>query len=296
MARPGPKTSGRLVLAIQFWSGDRDAAMRNARRIADNEPKFRNDVEFLFVARFDCPHDPATIAHVSKKFRTSTYTSTRSGTGWPSGCNDVWCDLMCNHAIRNVYSGAWQDVKAVLTFEGDAIPVVKDWINQLSAEWNVAAAQGKTIVGCFMPPPLCGPVGHINGNAMFAPDLFARIPQIIGCSPHGGWDFIFAPLFKPHWFKTPLITNYYKSLNITEKEIRRRAPDGRIPAVVHGVKDRSVETFADAFLAGSGEIIFPDDTSSVLAAAVVEVPAVPRQKSRDIPVEVPSLLEVESIL
>ena len=54
------KTSGKLVLCTQFWAGDRDAAMRNARRIADNESKFRDDAEFLFVSRFDSTRDGRT--------------------------------------------------------------------------------------------------------------------------------------------------------------------------------------------------------------------------------------------
>lgn len=258
---PPPKTSGRLVLALQFWAGDKAAAMRNARRIADNEKIFRRDVEFVFVARFDCAHDDETVAYVAKKFRTSKWTSTRKGTGWPAGCNDVWCDLMCQHAMRSLYSGAWADVKAIFTLEGDCIPVVSDWIDQISAEWDCAATQGKFVVGCFMPPPLCGPIGHINGNALFPPDLFARVPQVIGCSPHNGWDAMFAVFFEPHWFKTPLITNYYKSLSVTERDFRRVAADGRIPALIHGVKDLSCENFADRILFGPQVRVLPPTLS-----------------------------------
>lgn len=243
-----PKTAGRLVLALQFWSGDREAAMRNARRIADNEPRFRHDVEFLFVARFDCPHDAATVAHVSKKFKTSTWTASRTGTGWPAGCNDLWADLFCSHSMRQLYSGAWADVKAVFTMEADCIPVAPDWIDQISAEWDRAAGLGKFIVGCFMPPPVNGPVGHINGNALFPPDMFVRVPQILGCNATQGWDFVHALAFEPHWFKTPLITNYYGAKNVAEADIRRVAPDGRVPAIVHGAKDLSVERFADGVL------------------------------------------------
>jgi hypothetical protein len=219
--------------------------MRNARRIADNEPAQRTDVDFVFVARFDCPHDLETVKYVSKKFlRTSVYTSQRRGTGWPHGCNELWSDVACRMAPNLLRSIEWQDVKAMFTFEADAIPVVPDWIDQLSTEWNVAVAKGKFIVGCLMPPPML----HINGNAMFPPDIFFRVPEVLGCSPVKGWDFAYAQFFEPHWYPTPLITNYYKDLNVPVTAIRRKSPDGRIPAIVHGVKDESVEAFADIVL------------------------------------------------
>jgi hypothetical protein len=242
------KTSGKLVLCTQFWAGDREAAMRNARRIADNEPKFRDDAEFLFVARFDSTHDRATVEHVSKKFKVSTWTATRHGTGWPAGCNDTWCDTACNYFLRQLYDGKWDNVKAILTFEGDCIPVMRDWISQLSAEWDRAAAKGKFVVGAFMPPPVNGPYGHINGNSMYPPDLFERVPAVLGCDPTQGWDYALAPQFRNHWYPTPLITNYYKAKNVAVKDIRRRAPDGRVPVLIHGTKDSSISDFADYIL------------------------------------------------
>ena len=35
-----------IVLCLQYYHGDQEAANRNARRIADNELAFRDDVEF----------------------------------------------------------------------------------------------------------------------------------------------------------------------------------------------------------------------------------------------------------
>ena len=174
MTNSPPKTSGKLALVLQFWDGDRDAAFRNALRIADNEPTFRKDVEFVFVSRFDSLLDKEVVAKVAKKFKTSSFHCTRKGTGWPSGCNDMWADWVCTGAMGKIFSHEWDDVKAMFTFEADAIPVHTDWIDQLSAEWDRAAEKGKYIVGCFMPPPQNGPVGHINGNALFAPPAVVR--------------------------------------------------------------------------------------------------------------------------
>ena len=187
----------------------------------------------------------------------STWTATRHGTGWPAGCNDTWCDTACNYFLRQLYDGKWDNVKAILTFEGDCIPVMRDWISQLSAEWDRAAAKGKFVVGAFMPPPVNGPYGHINGNSMYPPDLFERVPAVLGCDPTQGWDYAFAPQFRNHWYPTPLITNYYK------------APDGRAPVLVHGVKDLSAEKFADRVLGPNGENIPPQPREQ--PAPVLEV-------------------------
>lgn len=246
---PPPKPFGKLALVLQFYPGDRDAAMRNAVRIADNEPEPRVDTEFVFAARFDTTPDPRVVDYVRQKFpETSVFTSSRRETGWPAGPNALWADVMVNCANARFLRSQWIDVKAVLTFEADCVPVQKDWINQLSAEWDVAARKGKFVVGCLMPPPKFGPVGHINGNALFAPDLYQRIPAILGCSPVRGWDAVHAQAFQPHWYPTPLIQNYYRDREVSAEDIERVAPDGRKCVLLHGVKDKSVEDYADKVL------------------------------------------------
>lgn len=234
----------RLVLALQFWAGDKEAAMRNARRIADIEPKFRDDVEFCFVARFDCPHDKDTVEYVSKKFKVSTYTCLRRGTGWPAGCNDVWFDFMQEAGGR--YMREWSDVKAVFTFEADCIPIAKDWIDVMSAEWDEGAAEGKLVCGCWMPYVGDG-FGHINGNALFHPYL-TRAKQLIGCSPIVGWDDAIAPAISTVWHKAGFVKNLYRAVNVAESDIVSEWIPGKRPVLIHGVKDLSVENYADRIL------------------------------------------------
>lgn len=240
----------KIALALQFWEGDKDMAMRNARRIADNEPKFRDDVEFCFVARWDSAPDLDTVNYVSKKFRTTVYRSTRRGQGWPFGCNELWCDLM-QESVRRKYNQSWNDVKAVFTFEGDCIPVARDWLDVLHAEWDTTTAAGKLLTGAFHDSG--SPVGHINGNALFHP-LIALTLGLVGCDPLVGWDCAFAPKMQPYWRKSGRIKNMYKETNVTEDALLGPALDNIVPVVVHGVKDDSVEKYADRVLLKAGSV------------------------------------------
>ena len=76
----------KILLALQFWKGDKDQAMRVARLIADLEPRHTDFADFLFVSRFDCEQDLATVEYVSQKFNVHTYVNRhRRGTGCRHG-------------------------------------------------------------------------------------------------------------------------------------------------------------------------------------------------------------------
>lgn len=238
----------KIALVLQGCPLDGEAVERNALRIARNEPTYRSDVEFVFSCRFDWIPRPEVVQEVSQKFRTSVYRSKRRGTGHPAGCNDLWCGWVTDGALKRVYSGEWNHVKAMFTFEGDAIPVHPDWISKMSAEWDRAAALGKFIVGCWHPVGIPG-TGHVNGNMLVAPDIGAKFSQLLGCPPDQAWDMYFGGIFEPHWHKSGFIANYYKDLNVTAEQINRCWADWKEPAVViHGVKDKSVEAYAAGVL------------------------------------------------
>jgi hypothetical protein len=238
----------KIVLALQYWDGDKDMAMRNARRIADNEPKFRDDVEMCFVHRFDSSPDAATIDYVSKKMEVSVYKGQRRGVGWPGGCNDLWCDLM-QEAVRRSRTANWRDAKAIFTFEADCIPIAKNWIDEFHREWDAASAEGKLVAGAWCDS--CTPLGHVNGNAMFHLQIALKL-GLVGCAADMGWDVAFAMAMSPHWKKSGLIKNLYRAKNVSDVDIRAEWVPGVTPVMVHGVKDLSVEAYADRVLRTSG--------------------------------------------
>jgi hypothetical protein len=232
----------RKALALQFWEGDRDQANRVARMIADNEPTFRKDVEFVFVPRFDTTADAETVEYVSKKFPTSVFRTSRRETGWPGGCNAMWCSLANEFLLGKHYRGDWPDVRWALTFESDCVPVHPDWINRLDAEWDLAEADGKKVMGCWMPNG--HPMGHLNGNLMISPDFARHHSGILGCPSDRAWDVEFAPIFEPVWRKTGLIANFYRALKVTDAQFEKVYSGDAPPVLIHGVKDSSAEDYA----------------------------------------------------
>jgi hypothetical protein len=235
----------RIVVVLQFWDGDREAAFRNARRIADNEPHYRKDVEIMLCARFDAKHDDEIRNYLARKFRVSQYTGYRRSVGWPDGCNELVMDLF-QESIRRVRSGDWWDVKALYLMEADCVPVHREWLTRLHAEWDATEQEGKWLCGWWGDS--CSPVGHMNGNLLVHPLIAQFLPDLIGGKAGVAWDAYFAPRFHPHWRKAGFMENLYKQTNISSEWLRAVTTSTPPLVLIHGVKDLSVEAFADAVL------------------------------------------------
>jgi len=241
----------RLVVVLQFWEGDKAAAMRNARRIADNEPKFRDDFEIMFASRFDCQQDQETIQYVSKKFKTSIFKSPRRATGWPHGCNDLLFSI-AQESFQRVTKGPWANVRAMYLMEADCIPVHREWLDRLKHEWELTEQSGKWIAGWWAANgndaigPDGGPVGHINGNMLMSPMIARYVPKFYGCPATSAWDCFFAEDFAPRWRKADFMENLYHQAAPSRKELELMVARGSV--LIHGVKDTTVEEFADSVL------------------------------------------------
>lgn len=226
----------KIVVALQFWEGDKDKAMSLARLIADIEPAKNEKVEFAFFARFDATHDEETVAYVSRKFNVWKMTCRIPGTGWPDGCNAMAIDLM--HQANEWSHDRWKQIKAVYLIESDILPMRRDWLARLTAEWDVTSAQGKLLMGSFYP--FHSPVGHINGNMFIDPQIVSRIKGLQACPPGRAWDTEFAVKFSPHWYKSVQMTNHYDFKRNIPGDVLFSTVDGKTPVcVVHGVKDGS---------------------------------------------------------
>lgn len=230
------KDPRKLLLAIQFWKGDQAQAMKVARLAADLETRHSDLADFLFVSRFDCPHDMETIKYVSRKFNVHHHVSRRRATGWPWGCNELWfetCQYIYEHSID---AKRIPEYKAVLTFEADAFPMCPNWISMLSEEFD--ALQPAKIIGAMQRYP----APHVNGNALFSCDpkfmhWIAR--KVTGCAPSGGWDFLLAKHFKEWgWKNSNLFRSWWQTPTLEPERFATLQKEG--VAFLHGVKDESV--------------------------------------------------------
>lgn len=244
--RPGEK----LLLCLQYWEGDKRQAMNLARYVADLQSSRCEIADFLFVSRFDCPHDMETIKHVSKKFNIFHYTSKRRGTGWPNGCNELWFgSLEWVYSMIEARKIPWY--KAVFTFEADGVPLASNWINQFSMAWDQESAKNLTFVlGSYLTNP--GP--HINGNAMFSCNMaFLKwlVKQVGGVRPSAGWDYALYPDFRKWGARSyPALKSYWGSKTFTEEGFDAELAQGTV--YLHGVKDSSLLKMARKKFIGQG--------------------------------------------
>ena len=228
----------KLILALQFWSRDKEQAMKVARLVADLQPNFCETADFLFVARFDCTQDEETIKYVSRKFNVQHFVnSCFRGSEWPHGCNSLWFGVQ-DYLFKMQEAKRIPDYKAVLTFEADSCPIHPAWIAELSRAWDLAHAK---VVGHLLPNGPDGR-GHINGNCMSSCDMdFLRwiARKVGGVSPHGGWDYLLAPQFRARgWADTPTIRSWYRTPSVDEATFNLIVSQGI--ALLHGVKDSSL--------------------------------------------------------
>lgn len=244
-------TTNKFLICLQYWSGDRAQALQLARLLADIEPTMSERADFLFVSRFDCTHDAATVAHVARKFKVFTHTSKRRGTGWPLGCNSLWFGTM-EWFFRKIEARQVLPYKAAFCIEADGIPMSKTWIADLSNQWDVINKRKPVVMaGAWLangPIPDCG---HINGNAMITGDLkflkhlVLRIQDVKGTV---GWDYGLAPMFRDWgWSDMHLIRSVWRQ-PITEEIFLRNQREGTI--WFHGIKEDNGIKLCRKFLLG----------------------------------------------
>lgn len=233
-----PPTTNKFLICLQFWEGDRAQALQLARLIADIEPTMSERADFLFVSRFDCTHDTATVNYVARKFKTFTHTSKRRGTGWPSGCNGTFFGTM-EWFYHKKQARQVVPYKAAFCIEADGIPMSKTWIADLSNHWDwINNRKPVVMAGAWLangPIPDCG---HINGNAFISGDLkFLKhlVARIQDVDINVGWDYCLAPTFREWgWSDMPQIRSVWRT-PLTEQIFLHHQRTGTL--WFHGSKD-----------------------------------------------------------
>lgn len=239
------RANSKILLALQYYPGDRDAAMSTARMLADVQEAHCDIADFCFVSRFDTTPDPDTVLYVSRAFNVMTIRSRRTGTGWPHGPNELWFDLV-DQTSELITAGFWPKYQAVLTFESDTTVLSKTWVADLKSEWE-ARPSNTWIMGSLQSQP----DEHINGNLLISADLdyLKKVRAIGGCAPSGGWDYELRHRFKAWgWFPTNKMVSWWNSRTLLEPDFLRLQKSGCV--FFHGVKDRTGEVWARKHLIG----------------------------------------------
>lgn len=226
----------RILLALQFWQGDKERAGKLARFIADQQVAHSQEVDLLLSARWDCDPDPSVVRHCSRAFNVYTTKGSTKLTGHPAGCWALWHDTV--EFVRDgTSSGRLPRYDCVLTFEADCVPLTKDWAVRLLGAWLRDGA-GQMALGHEILPKV-SPYPHLNGNMLVSGEL-RHLDELakFTCSTKSAWDLKIYPLLKRHGCRSipEIRSGIFKEVG--DGWVRAAIEDGVV--FVHGDKDGSV--------------------------------------------------------
>lgn len=242
--------SNKILIALQFWEGDKASAIRLANFLADLEPRHSDLADIVLINRFDCKVDyQGTLLKLARKFNVFSYTSPQRGVGWPDGCNSLWFGTM-----EWVYSfmeiGKLPGYKAIFTCEADGAPLSVDWVARMSAAWDSTQHGEKKV---FIAGPLVkgnGVEEHVNGNCLVSGNMrfLHWITRRVAGVPGGcGWDYYLRDAFKRWgWANIPGMVSYYNTPLFSREQYEQMLKQQLI--WVHGDKSNCLIDYGRARL------------------------------------------------
>lgn len=231
----------RILVCVQMWAGDRDAAMSMLRLMADIAPNGKYDADLLVAVRFDCPFDLAGIMQIARSWRqVFTYRSTTKESGWPAGCNSVQHDVL-RHYFEKCRRGEWK-YEAILMLEADCAPLSRDWLQRINDEWKSC---GKPVLG-YARPTEDGTPDHTNAVACYSQRLSQIRPDFPQMRTDVGLDWAYRTWLLSHTCPSRTIFMDYAFQYFDEERLfALRSFSGKhplagqapfLPAILHGGK------------------------------------------------------------
>ena len=209
-----------LVLALQFWKGDQDRALKLARMLADIERGRRGNILFAFCRRFDVPMTGElwnTGLHVGRKFSVTHIQSPVEAEGHPDGCFGLWSGTAQKlyEAYTTVRGWKWANV---FFFEPDGGPTCSDWIDRLIRAHIQTLQERKRVTA-----PLTGRTftdwvtdwDHANGNLLMHLSCWGDHRSLRLCTPGVPWDLMHAQVLLSEMGTPQPILNISGAQNIT---------------------------------------------------------------------------------
>lgn len=260
----------KILLVLQYFEGDKDAAHATARLIADVQPRFSQEADFLLVRQPGTTRDAEVVRQVSSKFYTFEHTQRIPAAGWPPQSNAFFLDTAA-WLFERISTKTLPDYKAVLLLEFDDVPLRPDWISMLSAEWDKKQAR---VVGCVVDNKV--DVWHINGNLLMSTEtIFLDAIRSRGMpAPASAWDVVFAPMFR-RWgaAHTSRIASFWRKETASDEFMLEQVRNGVV--MLHGIRDSSARRWARVSMGlGMDDM----DLKKLPSVAVVAPPSVPMQQ------------------
>lgn len=235
-----------ILLALQFWEGDKQRAGELARFLASLEPTKNPRVDLLLSARWDCEVDKQVIQDCNRAFQTYHCRGRTQLTGHPMGSWALWKDTV-EHVRRASADHRMPRYDCILTFEADCVPLVRGWADRLLAAWERTGGQ-RIAVGHEILPNT-SPYPHLNGNLLL--NGSAEMLDILSkyeCPEKSAWDIPIYPLLKRYGGTSIPEMRSGIFFDVPKVWVTDAIEEGVV--FVHGDKDGSVFRGAQAAMDG----------------------------------------------
>jgi hypothetical protein len=236
-------TMSALLFALQMCPLDCNEAVELATLIADIQKAFpaKCRPSWLVSYRADTP---LTRVHKVEGVLVNAFAKAvwvarakHFANGWPAGSNALWRSTM--EDVAGLAATEKTKAKGVLTFEPDCVPLARDWIDRLEAEYRNRV---RDIVGNINQQNTTEV--HVNGNSIWPVDLATRWPHVLEVPPMHAWDYFHREFFMLHAQDTPLIAQIYRRKVLTFGEWNSLKKHDLRPVLLHGIKDSSARRLA----------------------------------------------------
>lgn len=207
----------KMLLAIHYCRKEQDQARALAAWIKELGPYPNHK---LLVAR-DRRADEHVFADLGFQ---STEEITITDDVW-----DKWCESP-NNAFRHIAKHIEYGTKEPwLWCEADAIPLSKDWLDKIEAEYQQALRHGKVFLGDFVHIDEPGFLDHCSGVAVY-PGIMSDYAGEALLAHEVAWDITGSAQILPRMHKSKLILHRWKypafeSWEQVEKRIFQVKPD-----------------------------------------------------------------------
>lgn len=237
-----------LVIALGYWAGDLEQALRLARLIGSIEPRRRDDVVFAFCPRFDVEWDAAqqaTFLEVGRKFGVCKMLQRppREGVEWatshPDACNQLVASTLSQ--LAEAWRAGQSNAHSVFLCEPDGVPLRRDWIDRLKYAHDWTMRDHLSVTGPWVERP----VPHLNGSMIVHFSTWFDCPSIRETPAGHGWDLMHAHALWSRGRATGEIKNIYGGCDWSDYALIGLA---RETAWLASTKDTSALTWAEQTL------------------------------------------------